>query len=463
MLKRISSRLILSYLIIILITSAFVWVIFSLSTSRYMENKVKKNLEGDLSKIKQAINYNFNVERENEQGRIRRLPRFRFKVDLGAAEDWAIVDKDLRVFYPRGGDEAEKFNAKILPAIKDKAKKVDSHPVRFQLDGIDYMAISSPVKLKDPPGFNGWIIAYTYIGTANTLRKEIFIVLLVTLIFAALIAILFGVFSAKYISKPIVILRNRAEMLSKRDFDTKVDIKTGDELEELADSMNKVADELKEYDIAQRKFIQNASHELKTPLMSIQGYAEGIKDGVFDDTEKALDIIVEESTRLKGLVEDIIYLSKLETLEDYYSFCTVSVNEIVGRSIEKINGLVIKEGISINLELHRDVQINADGDKLIQAMINIIGNCLRYTRDEIKIAACDDGSRLQIKISDNGDGFGENETMHIFERFFKGKKGKTGLGLAITKVIIEKHGGTIEACNGTNGGAEFTIWLPVVG
>ncbi len=459
MFKKISSRLILSYLIIILITSAFVWVIFSVSTSRYMENRVKRNLEDDLFKIKQAINSNFNAERENEQGRIRRLPRFR--VDLGAAEDWAIVDKNLRIFYPRAGDEAEKFNTKILPVIEHKAKEVNSRPIRFQLDGIEYMAILNPITIKGPREFNGWIIAYTYVGTVNTLRKGIFIVLLITLIFTGLIAILFGIFSARFISKPIVILRNRAEMLSKRDFVTKVDIKTGDELEELANSMNKVADELKEYDIAQKKFIQNASHELKTPLMSIQGYAEGIKDGVFDDTERALDVIVEESTRLKRLVEDIIYLSKLETMDDYYSFSTVSIGEIIEKSIEKINSLAIKEGISINLNLHRDVMINADGNKLIQAMINIIGNCLRYARDEIKIATWDDSKWLQIKISDNGAGFSENEIKNIFERFYKGNKGKTGLGLAITKVIIEKHRGMIKASNGTNGGAEFTIKLPV--
>ncbi len=458
MLKKISSKLIASYLLIILLTSSFVWVIFSLSTSRYMESRVRKNLEEDLTRITQAININFNADRENEQGRIRRLPRFRF--DLGAAENWALIDKDLRAFYPRVGEEAVEFNTRVLPTIMSKVRDINSDPIKFNLDGIEYMAIFKPVKLKNPPGFNGWIIAYTYTGTVNTLRKGIFIVLLVTLVFTGLIAILFGVIAAKSISKPIVILRNRAETLSQRDFNTKVDIKTGDELEELAASMNKVADELKEYDVAQKKFIQNASHELKTPLMSIQGYAEGIKDGVFDNNDKALDIIVEESARLKGMVEDIIYLSKLETMDDYYSFSIVGINEMIKKSVEKINSLALKQGIGINLILDRDAQIYLDGDKFTQAMINILGNCLRYSKNEIKITTRDDGKWFLIKISDDGEGFSEDEIKNIFERFYKGKKGNTGLGLAITKVIIEKHCGVIEARNGIDGGAEFTIRLP---
>ncbi len=459
MLKKISSKLIFSYLIIILITSSFVCLIFSFSTSRYMEDRVRENLETDLARITRAIESNFNVNRENEQGRIGRPPRFR--IDLGAVEDWALVDKNLRIFYPRMGDEAIKFNSKILPAIKDKVDNIDSDPVKFQLDGIEYMAIFNPVKIKAPIGFNGWIIAYTYVGTVNTLRHGIFVVLLISLVFTGIIAIIFGIFSARSISRPIIILRNRAEMLSERDFDTKVDIKTGDELEALANSINKVAAELKEYDIAQKKFIQNASHELKTPLMSIQGYAEGIKDGVFDDNDKALNVIIEESSRLENLVEDIIYLSKLETLEDYYVFSSVSINETIRKSIEKVSSLALKDGIEISSMLYKDEQINIDRDKFIQAMINIIGNCLRYARKEVKIETENNGKWFEIKISDDGKGFDEKEIKSVFERFYKGKKGSTGLGLAITKVIIEKHGGTIMAQNGANGGAEFKIRMPV--
>lgn len=458
MLKKISSKLTVSYLIIILITSLFVCVIFSISTNRYIENKVRKNLEEDMLKVEQAIKDSFNVNREDEQGRIRNSRRFR--IDIGAVEDWVLIGKDLRVFYPRVGEKADKFNSRILPAIMDNVREIGSKPVKFQLEGIRYMAIFNPIKLKIANGFEGWIIAYTYVGTVDTLRYGIFMVLLVSLLFTGCIAIIFGIFSARSIAKPIIILRNRAEMLSERDFDTRVNIKTGDELEELANSINKVAGELKEYDIAQKKFIQNASHELKTPLMSIQGYAEGIKDGVFDNNDKALDVIIDECSRLKSLVGDIIYLSKLETMEDYYNFSFQSMNETIEKSIEKIESIVLKKNINMRLALNKDVRLSIDKDKFIQALLNILGNCLRYAEKEIEVKTLNEEKMYKIIISDDGEGFDKDEIKNIFERFYKGKNGNTGLGLSITKVIIEKHGGIIEARNSSRGGAKFIIKMP---
>jgi signal transduction histidine kinase len=459
MLKKISSRLIVSYLVVILITSLFICVIFVFFTNKYMENKVRKNLEEDMLKVEQAIKDNFNVDREDEQGRIRNSRRFR--VDIGTVEDWVLIGKDLRLFYPRVGEKADKFNSKILPAIMDNTGEISSKPVKFQLEGIRYMAILNPIKLEIANGFEGWIVAYTYVGTVDALRYGVFIVLLISLLFTGCIAIVFGIFSARSIAKPIIVLRNRAEMLSQRDFDTRVNIKTGDELEELANSINKVAGELKAYDIAQKKFIQNASHELKTPLMSIQGYAEGIKDGVFDNNDKALDVIIDECSRLKSLVGDIIYLSKLETMEDYYNFSLQSMNETIEKSIEKIKSISLKKNIDMSLVLDKDVRISIDRDKFIQALLNILGNCLRYAVKEIKIKTLNEEKMYKIIISDDGEGFDKEEIKYIFERFYKGKNGNTGLGLSITKVIVEKHGGTIEAGNSSGGGAVFIIKIPL--
>jgi signal transduction histidine kinase len=277
-----------------------------------------------------------------------------------------------------------------------------------------------------------------------------------------ILALIFGIIFARSIAKPIIKLKIRAEMLSKRDFDTMVEIHTGDELEELGNTINKMAGELKEYDIAQKKFLQNASHELKTPLMSIQGYAEGIKDGVFENNDQALEIITEESTRMKNIVEELIYLSKLETMEDFYKFKNESMNDIIEKSIEKVNSIAVKNNIQINRMLYKDANLKADRDKFTQALINIIGNCLRYAKNEVNVATYNDGKNFEIRITDDGEGFDKNDINNVFQRFYKGKKGNTGLGMAITKVIVEKHAAIISAYNGKNGGAEFTITMPLV-
>jgi signal transduction histidine kinase len=293
------------------------------------------------------------------------------------------------------------------------------------------------------------------------LNQGMFMMLLTAMALTSIVAVAFGIFMARSIAKPIVKLKKRAELLSNRDFDSKVEINTGDELEELANTMNKMAEVLKQYDIGQKKFIQNASHELKTPLMSIQGYAEGIKDGVFNDNLQALDIIVEESTRLKRIVEEVIFLSKLETIEGFYKFKATRMNELIEKSIDKINSIALKNSITIDTRLGKNISLDIDEDKFIQALINVFGNCLRYAKSKVTVAAQIKDKTFEIVVSDDGDGFGENDLKNIFERFYKGSKGDTGLGMAITKVIIEKHQGTILAVNAAEGGAQFLITIPL--
>ncbi|MCX7842504.1 MAG: HAMP domain-containing histidine kinase, partial [Clostridia bacterium] len=135
-------------------------------------------------------------------------------------------------------------------------------------------------------------------------------------------------------------------------------------------------------------------------------------------------------------------------------------NEVLEKSVEKVNGLAVTDNIRICLSQSEDCRILMDRDKLVQALINILGNCIRYARSEITVASIHKGQFVEIRINDDGEGFAKEDMENIFKRFYKGKKGSTGLGLAITKAIIEKHRGTISASNGSNGGAEFKILLP---
>jgi two-component system, OmpR family, sensor histidine kinase CssS len=461
--KSISTKIILSYLIIVITSMVIVGVIFNVASRKYIQkkisddlsaniNKVNETLKKDLGNIKKNSNATENMQFENRAAMMRAALRKSILVSEAVP---AFISEDMKVMYPRMGDEFDKMN-QILPIIKAKMASKVKGVSKITLDGKEYItAYGTIVQSK------GWIVLYAPVEQAQQLGRGTLFVLLIPLLVAGGLALICGVIFARSIAKPIILLKNRTEMLSKRDFDTKVEIHTGDELEELANTINKMADELKEYDIAQKKFLQNASHELKTPLMSIQGYAEGIKDGVFEDDEKALGIIVDESTRLKSIVEELIFLSKLETMDDFYKFSRQSINNIIEKSIEKINSIALKDNININSMLYKDAYIKVDKDKITQALINILGNCLRYAKSMISITTRSDGKWFDIKINDDGEGFDNNEIKNVFERFYKGKKGNTGLGLAITKVIVEKHNGTIEAATGSNGGAEFKIRLRI--
>lgn len=462
--RTITGKMILSNLLIIFLTLSIVGAVFSLSVKRFMERQALGNLLADAGSIAEILKKDLDENQTTEES-IQKILKNRLKnrQELGEiASEWAVVGRAKNVIYPLAKLESDQIENDLLPQLKRNLLKKKSSNARVNLNKKEYMVVILPVKDSSQQKIKGWVLLYAPVGPVRQLTNGLYLVLMVSLVFTGVIAVIFGVAFAKSIAKPVLLLKKRAESLSKRDFDTKVEIHTGDELEELADTMDEMAEELKEYNFAQRKFLQNASHELKTPLMSIQGYAEGLKDDVFEDKQKALDIIVEESIRLKELVEELIFLSKLETMEDFYHFETQRLHAVIVKSIDKINSLAIKNNISIQTAgMEEDVLVRMDSEKLIQAFINILANGLRYARHQIMVEVKKGEGFVTIVVKDDGDGFEQGELQEVFKRFYKGKKGSTGLGLPITKTIVEKHGGSIEATNGKNGGAEFAVRLPV--
>ncbi|MCX7841694.1 MAG: HAMP domain-containing histidine kinase, partial [Clostridia bacterium] len=352
----ITKRIVLSNLLIILITLICVAAIFNITAKGFLEAQARKGLLKDAHSISELIEGDINHNEFTEK-KIRQLikDRIALRTSLATIESkYAIVGREGKVLLPRNNQEAEYFKAKILPLIGHKLVNAKQSSIKFTLDKTVYMAVLMPVTGEIRPVVKGWVVLYTPVAPVHRIVGALFPVLLVSLLFTGLAAVLIGVFFARSIAKPVIILKNRAEKLAKRDFDSKAFVNTGDELEELAVTIDKMAVELKEYDSAQRNFLQNASHELKTPLMSIQGYAEGLRDGVFEDKDKALKIISEESSRLKGIVDDIIFLSKLETMEDFNKYAEESLNDIIGISVEKVNSLAVLNSISIKQVLSED-------------------------------------------------------------------------------------------------------------
>lgn len=232
------------------------------------------------------------------------------------------------------------------------------------------------------------------------------------------------------------------------------------ELQSLVNSINIMSEKLEIYDKAQKTFLQNVSHEFRTPLMSIQSYAEGIKYDVIDG-DSAADIIIDETKRLTHLVEDLLYLSRLDAIEENYDYVEIDFLELITSCAERLNAIAAKNNVKISVNnLSKNIIIYSDEEKLSRAITNIINNCIRYADSTITIISnINFDGKLDITISDDGSGFDKDDIPHIFDRFYRGKKGKFGLGLSISKNIIEKLHGTITAGNGKRG-AEFSIELP---
>ena len=209
----------------------------------------------------------------------------------------------------------------------------------------------------------------------------------------------------------------------------------------------------------QQTFFQNASHELKTPLMAIQGYAEGIQAGVMD-AGGAADVILEESDRMTELVEELLDISKIDMGRQRLTLSETDIRELLYDGIRAVEPIAAG-GITIVPDFPEEpVMVSCDDTQLRRAVTNILSNGVRYARSELRLTCRADKRHVTIRIQDDGDGIAEEDIPHIFDRFYMGRSGKSGIGLALTKEIIHLHRGTIRAYNGDTG-AVFEITLPM--
>ena len=209
----------------------------------------------------------------------------------------------------------------------------------------------------------------------------------------------------------------------------------------------------------QQTFFQNASHELKTPLMAIQGYAEGIQTGVMD-AGSAAEVILEESDRMTELVEELLDISKIDMGRQPLTLSEMDIRELLYDSIRAVEPAAAASGITITPDFpETPVMVSCDDTRLRRAVTNILSNGVRYACSQLRLTCRADKRHVTIRIQDDGDGIAEEDLPHIFDRFYMGKSGKSGIGLALTKEIIHLHKGTIRAYNGDSG-AVFEITLP---
>ena len=210
---------------------------------------------------------------------------------------------------------------------------------------------------------------------------------------------------------------------------------------------------------SQKWFFQNVSHELKTPMMAVQGCAEGIHTGVLDPV-KASGAILEEAEQMSDLVEELLALSRLESGQANAEFRFTDIREVLYDCLRSTEQLTEQRKLCITPCFDEDpVLVNCDEVQLRRAFTNIITNALRYAKKEIQIECKADMGKAIVRIRDDGEGIAPELLPHIFDRFYSTRKGGAGIGLSLAKEIVSLHKGTISASN--DGGALFEISLPL--
>ncbi len=295
----------------------------------------------------------------------------------------------------------------------------------------------------------------------------------INIVYIVFLVILLVIFIAIYFFAiyPIGKLKKIALEYAQGHFEEELTLRSKDEYKELGDAIKFMADELKSLDDYQKKFVANISHDFRSPLTSIRGYAEAMVDGTipYEMQNKYLDIILFETERLTKLTTNLLALNSFDqkgALLDIHSF---DVNEVIRKTAATFEGYCTKKRIVLNLEFSaRETFVDADKDKIQQVLYNLLDNAIKFSNTDSKIQVTTEvkGSKVFVSVKDHGIGIPKDSIKKIWERFYKtdtsrgkDKKG-TGLGLSITKEIIMAHKENINVISTEGVGTEFIFTLP---
>lgn len=299
--------------------------------------------------------------------------------------------------------------------------------------------------------------------------ETLHVVLIIVSIVAMILSIVVGIILSFNISKPILNMVNSTKEIANGNYKKKLKYEDNiKELKEMIDSINELSDSLQKDEYMRKMLTRDISHELRTPLTTIELQIEALIDNVWEPTVERLVGIQNEIYRLTRLVKS------LEELSQYDSDMLVldKENTDLKEMIEKLIINFEKQAIDKNIEITKNIEhvnINIDIDKVSQCIINLISNSIKYTEDggNIEVRCYKDNTYAYIAVKDNGIGMEIEHLKNIFERFYRidasrsRKTGGVGVGLTISKAIVEAHGGNIIVNSKINEGSEFTILLPL--
>jgi signal transduction histidine kinase len=332
-----------------------------------------------------------------------------------------------------------------------------------------YLAIGKPVQRNSE--FRGAIFVYASMSDMYVSLERFQDILLLAGIGALLIALGITFIVSKKLASPLLDMEEATRKLSSGDYETRLNVHSKDEIGFLARAINNLSMEIKSVRDNRREFFANISHELKTPITYLEGYANVLKNDLVSSREERdqyLDIIEKEAKRLSNLIDDLFELAKMEEGKIELDLQEIDLKDLIKHVSAKSMIKVKEKGLFLKFMNGDEVpSVLGDGLRLEQIMTNLIENAIRYTeKGSITISLSTVRDVVKVKIKDTGPGIPKEDIPYLFERFYRVEKsrsrnhGGTGLGLAIVKNLVELQGGTITVCSELGVGTTFELSLP---
>jgi two-component system, OmpR family, sensor histidine kinase BaeS len=302
------------------------------------------------------------------------------------------------------------------------------------------------------------------------LREGIFLsrsnrFLLLAILVIGGLAIILSILFSRRLTRPIKELALAASAISKGDFEGRVSTERRDEVGELSEAFNRMAQALEAHESLRRKLIADVAHELRTPLGVMRGELEGMMDGLIPNDASRLQSLHDETGRLKRIVDCIEELNQAEASVLSLHKQQFRVKPFLENITERYRSVYQEKGVNLELSCPDDSEINADPERLSQIIVNLLSNALRATSSggRVSLVALSKNNELRISVEDTGLGIAERDLPFIFERFYHGPGDGLGIGLTIVKELAEAHGGSVEVQSARGKGSQFTVVLPTGG
>ena len=295
---------------------------------------------------------------------------------------------------------------------------------------------------------------------------------------AAGIALFLSIFlswlMSRWVAAPLDRMAEVSRAVAAGDYDQRLQPGGPQEVRGLAITFNEMVTRVQEGQKAQRDFVANVSHELKTPLTSIQGFAQAILDGTAQDKDSqqhAAQVVYDEAQRLHRLVEDLLELARMDAGQIDFHQDRVDIMALLIAVVERLSVKAVEAGVNVINTVGQLPVLIGDGDRLAQVFMNLIDNAIKHTPEDGQVSLWGEYADgwISIHVEDSGPGIPEDELSRIFERFYQLDKARpggvdrgVGLGLAITREIVRSHQGRMVAQSELGRGSRFTVQLPVV-
>lgn len=321
----------------------------------------------------------------------------------------------------------------------------------------------------------GWVVVTLQAPRSalyQVLRDDLFPPMIEAGLVALVVALILAYWITRWVVAPLQRITKGAHAISAGDYQP-IALEGPSEVKELGQAFNDMARRVQDGQKSQRDFVANVSHELKTPLTSIQGFAQAILDGTADTPEalkQAGTIIYSEATRMYRMVLDLLDLARLDSGIADLERVQVDLSGVIATVVEKMTPQARQAQINLTSDITTLLPVRGDADRLSQVITNLVDNALKYTPagGNVSIKAGQEDGKIEITISDTGAGISSADLPHIFDRFYqtdKSRRGGTahgvGLGLAIAREIILAHHGSLDVSSSPGLGSTFLVKIPI--